>query len=161
MNFRTHLTFIFLSTILACNAQKSSLNERTNDAIPSGKDVNQSITLSAPSGWNTYNIDDHVNLAVVPSTDHTIILNTKNLLIYQLVNNEWKRIVNEASYPEMEFIMVPSDTPAASTVSVLAIPKLLPQSGDIRLLFVISANIYDNETISDEVKAYTEVTLKP
>jgi hypothetical protein len=161
MNLRTLLAIIFLSTILACNAQKPTSNERTNDVISSGKDVNHSITLSAPEGWNTYNIDDHVNLAVVLYTDHTLILNAKNLLIYQLVNNEWERIVNETPYPDMEFIMVPSDTPAASTVSVLAVPKLLLKSGDIKLLFVISANIYDNETVGEEIKAYTEVTLKP
>lgn len=161
MKICTLLAIAFLCTILACNAQKPTPIENTDDVILSGKDVNQSITLSAPEGWNTYKSDDPVYLAVVPFSNHKIFLNEKNLSTFQLVNDEWILIKNDNPHSPMEIIMIPGEVPAASTVQVVAVPRLLPQSGDIKLLFVISANVYDNETVGEEIKAYTEVTLKP
>jgi hypothetical protein len=161
MKFQVPLAFILLSAILGCNAVKPTEQERTIDVIPSGKDVNQSITLSAPEGWNTYKTNDPIYLSVVPNSVQKMVLKENNLAIYQLVNNDWTLIENDNPHPPMEVIIVPSEVPAASTVQVVAIPKLLAQSGDIKLLFVISANIYENEVVGDEVKAYTEVTLNP
>jgi len=135
--------------------------KNTNIVIPSGNDVNQSITLSAPLGWNTYKIKDPVNLAVVPYSDHTIFLDEKNLKIYQLENNVWILINDDDPHPPAKVIMLPNEIPAASTVMVMAVPRLLSQSNDIELLLVISANYYDNKIVGDEISAYTYVTLYP
>jgi len=56
---------------------------------------------------------------------------------------------------------LPNETPAARSIQAISVPKLLPQSGGIKLLFVISANVYDNKPVGEELKAYTEVALKP
>ena len=156
------LVFIFLILMLmACTPKNNSTASASKTNIIFGDDVNKSITISAPEGWNTYKLGNAISLSVFHSPNHTIILKDNNVAIYKNNNGKWMFIENQNSFPATTYIMQPSAILAASGVQVMAFPDLSQLSGGTLLRIVVTANIYDNKIIGKQVLAYVDVTLHP
>ena len=145
-NVKLLLPVVLLATLMACIPQRLNSQVKGDDVIPSGDDVNQSITLTALSGWNTFNLNDPIWLLISPYSEHKLTLNEKNLLIYQLVDNKWIQIENGNPHLSMEFIMLPSEIFSGKLSCRLWRYRSYCHNLVKLSLFVISANIYDKET---------------
>jgi hypothetical protein len=162
MNIYRLLSTFFIITLTACRSQGSANQVDSYEEIFSNADINQTITISAPSGLNTFRLNDgYVMISVLLESDHTVVFNDHDIKIYVNQDNQWIQIQNQNPHPGMAYVIEPTETPALRSADVFVFPNLGTISIPVMLRIVVVGNIYDNEVLGDPVYAYIDVTLHP
>jgi hypothetical protein len=162
MNIYRLLSTFFIITLTACRSQGSANQVDSYEEIFSNADINQTITISAPSGLNTFRLNDgYVMISVLLESDHSVIFDVNDFKIYLNQENRWVQVPYQSPHKGMRYIIEPNEVPALRSAEISVIPNLEKVSVPVMLRIVVVGNIYDNEVLGDPVYAYIDVTLHP
>jgi len=153
---------VFLVLFLAFSAGCAKV-EKISDpvtSLPSG-DVNTTIIMIAPDGWNYYRNNTTIGLSVILQGEDPVLISQNTLHVFERVDDKWVSIDNKIDDEQHGFILYPSDDYSIKSGSLFVQPMFDDRSIPITLRFVVSGNLYPNNIIGKKVSAYLDVTLRP
>lgn len=128
-----------------------------------GHELNESITVSVPEGWNTYKVDEIVSLAVILHSSKPVYLSEDNIRAEVLVDNNWIDVNTIKRKAIFEIVLYYNEIMAQRTAPLLT--KIDLSSGDYSnggmFRFFVTGYIFENQVKGDKVYAYVEVELFP
>jgi hypothetical protein len=136
---------------------------KTNDsitALPTG-DVNKTIVMIAPDGWNYYIINSEIGLSVILQGEEPVIISPNALHVFEWSSDKWICIDNKINEEQVGFILYPSDSYFIKSGAFFVQPRFNDESVPITLRFVVTGNLYQDNKIGEKVSAYVDVTLSP
>lgn len=151
-------SLIFFLSGCTCSNQPSTMDV---SAVITGGDVNTTVTLTAPKDCNTYKINDLICLTIELISDHSVIINTGDVSIFEYHDKQWQQLEDGNIDPPLTYIITPSDSIILRSVLFFTQPRFESRSESVYLRFIVRGNLYDNDVIGDEIIAYTDVILKP
>jgi hypothetical protein len=124
---------------------------------------NNDIQISAPEGWNTFNIGDDIGLNVEVISEYPIAFPRDfGARIFMYQDQEWMEIQNEMDNPEGIVILSPTkDDPFNSGTAIIS-PDLPDNNKLVELRIVLIGNLYLDGQITEDITAgYIDVELTP
>jgi hypothetical protein len=157
----SHLFFVLLLLLSSCS--KSLPDQMPDLGIKSDQlEFNTYIKLTVPKGCNSYKMGKFVCLGVENLSDKAWKYNvTKDVLIYQVKNNEWKKVSDNAiNIGATEITLGPRGEWPLDSRIIDVLPDVKPdQSAYLRIILIVH-----DQTIKNGVQikgAYVDLYLKP
>jgi hypothetical protein len=89
--------------IVSCSNTKNVDIEK----VIADKNTNNIITVTAPVEWNSFQTDSQVNLLVQLLTKNTVLIHEKDVVIFEVQNNNLIPIKNDIQYSPSDIAIQP------------------------------------------------------
>lgn len=153
---------LLLCLLISCSSLGRSA-KKTSFHIGAGEDVNKSIQVSAPDGWNTYKIDDPINLAVFLQSKDPVYVSDRDVVVEYLEGKAWHPVL------KVEWDTFFEDVIYYEDVEIRRMAPLVVQidlsngeyvDGGMFRFFVIGY-MFKDQMKGEKVFAYVDVELFP
>lgn len=153
---------LLLCLLISCSSLDKP-EKKTGFIIGAGEDVNKSIQVSAPEGWNTYKIDDPINLAVFLQSKYPVYVSDRDVTVGYLEGKAWHPVL------KIEWDTYFEDVIYYEDVEVRRMAPLVVQidlsSGEYvnggMFRFFVTGYIFKDQMKGEKVFAYVDVELFP
>lgn len=150
---------VTLFVLISCVESRETSDPTLNHLVL-GQDVNQSILVSVPQGWNTYKMEDPVTLAVISESNTPIYVSENDISVDVLENNIWlsvNTIRRDSFYQDVIYFY---ESEAQRTVSLQV--KIDISSGKYNnnvFRFTVVGYKYENQEKTQKVFATVDIEL--
>lgn len=159
------ILFIVGILVQSCIGGQSQAPSGMPDVGIPAEEMNSSIQVIAPNGWNTYKINDRVVLEVeVISTEQVIFPPDFGARVFVIVDDEWAEVsLLPPSRPRQgQFLLSPSYGDPFERGEAMVYPILEQSDRPVLMRVFVIGSIYQDGQITDRrVAAYTDLTLRP
>jgi hypothetical protein len=158
---RIHVLFWLVSAILLLSSacQDNIRQEEFPDLPIPVEELNTQVSVFAPSGANTFQINDDIFVAVKVIGEDTLIFPPDfGAVVYRYEDKEWTKVEGiPVTYRHGDWI-IPPGLDGSDWVS----PKPLKFSHTVLLRIFVFGHVYRDGKATDEmVGAYVDVVLRP
>lgn len=154
--------FLFLFLVISCS-ETTRNPELDSTHVVLGQDINKSILVFAPEGWNTYKVNEPVALAVVLQTPIPVYVSEDNILIDVLIGDTWRsvnKVERESVFEQViYFHELEAQRLASLDVKIDLSDTPYPHGGLFR--FLVIGYTYENQTKGQKVFGFADVELFP
>jgi len=153
---------IIILQTMGCQSQKDLQMSLPGEDI-SIEDVNSQLRLSAPEGWNTFQIGQGIGVAIENTSDHPIAVDCTQPRVFLYQEEQWVEIDNLSEcMGEPIDIVPPTENDYLEIGSVGVLPDLPDPSQAVALRILVVGNIVQNGVVTEEqTAAFIDIILNP
>jgi len=154
---------LLLFLVTACKAKPTIPTDAMPDIGIPAEEMNTKMEITAPDGWNTNKIGDHIGLNVgVISEDQISFPPDYGARMFIFQNGQWNEVANFMTYPGGSIVVSPRNGNYLNDEATDVLPILSDVKTPVTLRIILVGSIYrDGKVTAEKTAGYIDVNLTP